>query len=468
MVLFGGLIGLAAAGGIYVLATGNSSVPVSPVSSTQPTVSTTSAAIVPSVPTTSSSATPTQINSSSATVQTPSARACTLASRFNDPGLGFSVGQPRNWGVSYTNSIIFVHADGDLKTTGFAYPVRLLGGSSAASVTPGLVAGLDTILKVDKGSLSLAPDGSLSGSVKGTAIVGQLESAMSGDQTLFFGGWAPADQWPDQQSTIMSIGSCYTSAPGLVLVRQEKIGTDQAVGNITFEIAIPAGWVINNLSARGFDLVADSTATIHYTHTSNMLGDSVADDAMTSTLQSVGETDVKFLAEHVLPSMTDALGTSWDFKAKEYSAMRSGKAIKGVVTVGLANADYGYGYGSSSVIAVLREASADQWESLKGVLGVVQESIQITDPRAGQRLVLPAILPHDTALLLGSSLQNALENQLVAKRDEILGHYEKLKSPSSGERFLVPRNNFVPNGGQGAGYYRTLPTGSLEKLVTDI
>lgn len=470
LILLGGLIGLVAAGGIYFLATQDNP---------QPSVTLSSAATGTSVAEMSLPASPTSRQSvttsappvSSAPAATTADSlaaaplgACTLNTLFADSANGFSIGQPSGWQIAYANGVIFVFQDADLKTAAFVYPIRLLSGSTLASVDSGFIASLDTLLKTDKGSLALESAGQLTGSMKGVPVAGSLANATVAGQQLLIGGWAPTSDWQNEQPRIISIDNCYAARSGTALTLQEKTGTD-SIGSTTFDFALPPGWAATNLTSRGFDLIGDDQADIHYSYASNVLGDTTADDALTAALQSAGETNAKTISDMTLPAATDALGASWQLKAREFTATHAGKEVHGVVTVAIANADYGYGYGSYSSISVIREAAPDQWPTLAVLTGTLQQSVQIIDAQPGQKLVVSATVPSQSAVVLSASLHQTLENHLLAKRDEIINHYERLTSPSSGTHYLVPRMNYDATNPQGAGYYQPSSAGTAEKLV---
>lgn len=46
---------------------------------------------------------------------------------------------------------------------------------------------------------------------------------------------------------------------------------------------------------------------------------------------------------------------------------------------------------------------------------------------------------------------------------EAMRGYEEVESPTTGQKYDAPLNSWNPSGPQGAGYYRGLPDGSLEK-----
>lgn len=424
-------------------------------------------------PTTTPTSQPTQTASSTPS-STPSASptpSLSLAScrlpLFTDTYLGFEVGKPADWSINYVNGSIAVRQDAASTTLAFVYPIKPEGGATKEQLLADYVTALDATLKADDGSLAVTGS-TLSGSVKGTPITGTIEAVDASPQIIIRGGWAPSGNWNGIKQTITGVSTCYKRTLGKVTQRQTQTGYSATGASTTYSYLLPDGWYVSpgNVNANALVILKDDFTGASFSYLTGGVGNQTPDGYIDLLAESSGYTELTYTGEQELGSTTDSLGYTWEMKAKEYTAKHNGQPIRGIVTAAIANIDYGFGYGSYSAMANVRQAKASEWDQYAAITAVVQESIQITNSTPGKSVTLPKNNPADSSSVMSSwEYKNQVDDRLSAKRSEAIGGYESVRSPSTGQTYDAPYNSYNPTGPDGAGYYRSVDSvGGVEKL----
>ena len=397
---------------------------------------------------------------------------------FHDRYIGFSVGKPAGWGINYLNGTISVQKDPSGKTTALVYPVRLKEDQSADQALSEYAAILGDVFQKADGNLQASPQGgsgdhavmALSGEYKGAAIQGELRANRKGRDLLITGGWAPQADWSAQKSTILAVGQSYEKRPAAFLKLSRATGGGDTMGGATttYQFALPEGWHVSGVTFRGIDLSLDAVTGVSFAYLTNGIGTVTTDQWIDFVFQGVGYTDIKYLAEQPLGQQSDAMGMGWQMVAKEYEATFKGTRVRGVATGAVSNIGFGYGYGSYSGMISLRQSTVSKWDEFSAITAAIQESIKITDAKAGQSLILPKNNPLDSSSVMGSwEYRNQVQDRASAKWSEAVMGYENVHSPTTGQTYQAPLNSWNATGSDGAGYYRPLPGGGQEKLDLD-
>lgn len=434
-----------------------------------PTTSQSSTSSSPSVSPTPSSTTKAPvatISPSASPTPSISLASCRLP-LFSDTYLGFEVGKPADWSINYVNGSIAIRKDAESTTLAFVYPVKPEGGATKEQLLTDYVTALDATLKADGGSLSVSGN-TLTGSVKGTAVTGTIEAVDASPQIILRGGWAPTGDWNGIKQTISDVGTCYQRTLGKVAQRQTQTGYSATGASTTYSYLLPDGWSVapGNVNANALVILKDQFTGASFSYLTGAVGNQTPDGYIDLLAESSGYTDLVYTGEQELGSTTDSLGYTWEMKAKEYTAKHNGQSIQGIVTAAIANIDYGFGYGSYSAMANVRQAKASEWDEYAAITAVVQESIQITNSTPGKSVTLPRNNPADSSSVMSSwEYKNQVDDRLSAKRSEAIGGYESVRSPSTGQTYDAPYNSYNPTGPDGAGYYRSIDSvGGVEKL----
>jgi hypothetical protein len=381
---------------------------------------------------------------------------------YSDAYLGFRVGRPASWRLSYIDGVVHVAPDASGREEALVYPVRLALGATAETLSRSYVSALNDALATRGGTLRLSGS-DLSGTIGGAPVTGEIRTRPASGVLVLYGGWSPSARWSQERATILAVGQCYSSIPAKLLQRATRTASDVNLGSTTFEYALPEGWRVDGVTPRGIDLALDRTTLVSYAYLTGSFGEQTPESFADLIFGSLGYT-VRIVTSEGLGAATDPLGYRWTEKGFEFDGQGGGQALHGVLTVAVGTFTLG-GYATSNAMASLRQSSPDRWESMAAITAVVQESIRIVDARPGQGVLLARNNPLDSSSILSSyEYKSAVDARLSSQRQEAIMGFENVRSPSTGTTYQAPLNAYDPTGPSGPGYYRPLPGGGRELL----
>lgn len=382
---------------------------------------------------------------------------------YTDTYLGFTIGRPASWRISYIDGVVHLAPDASGREEALVYPVRLAAGTTADRFVGEYAAALNAALAPTGGSLKLSGS-QLTGNIGGAAISGELRTRTLGPDLVVYGGWGPSERWISARPTILAIGECYTRIQPKLMQRQSRTSSDANVGSTTFTFSLPDGWQLSSLTPRGLDLSPDGVTLVSFAYITGFLSAVTPESLADQLFAGAGYVSLRVLKTEALGTVTDPLGYRWTAKGFEFEAMFKGQAVHGVLTAATGVFSAG-GLATSNGLASLRQAPTDQWELLAAITAAVQESILIADAKPGQGVILPRNNPLDSSSILSSyAYKSAVDSRLSQQRQETIMGFANARSPTTGATYQVPYNAYNPAGAQGAGYYRALPGGGTELL----
>ena len=380
----------------------------------------------------------------------------TVRDRF----IGFRIGRPEGWKVDATGGAIVVKKDPAGKTLALIYPVVPKRGSGARELFRNYSRVLDATATADGGGLDFKVEraagkrveASVRGRFAGSAVSGRAAVSPVANELVVSAFWSPDSDRDGRQ--LAEITSCYRKEQGRPLRRRQ--------GQF-FALSLPEGWSVTGETRNGVDISSPAReAGVSFAYVTNIPGESTPEGFRDMTLRSLPSLEgVELSASQELGTTRDELGTEWSQQASEFTARFEGHEVRGVITIAVGNTQFG----SSGGIASIRVARANRYDEFAGVIAAIQRSIVVTasgSPGAG--VTLPPNRPDDNPLTSSNEYRSGVEDRLSQDWQEAIMGYENVQSPSTGDRYQVPLNNYDPAGSDGPGYYRPLPGGGSEKL----
>lgn len=385
--------------------------------------------------------------------------ACDLPT-VRDRFIGFRVGRPSGWQVDATGGAIVVKRDPAGKTLALIYPVVPEGDTSASELFRGYSRVLGATAAADGGGLDFVVErsdkarveASLRGRFAGSAVRGRAAVSRLAHALVFSAYWAPEGEGEERR--LAEIVSCYRKEDGRVLQRRE--------GQF-FAVSLPEGWSVTGETQNGIDVASPSReAGVSFAYATNLPGRTTPEAHRDFTLRSLPSLEgLELRATQNLGTARDELGTEWSQQASEFAAHFEGRRVRGVITVAVGNTQFG----SSGAMASIRVARADRYDELAGAIAAIQRSIVLTSSGSpGAGLSLPPNRPDENPLTSSHEYRSGVQDRLSQDWQEAIMGYDNLQSPSTGDRYQVPLNNYDPAGPDGPGYYRPLPDGGSERL----
>ncbi|MFT3696881.1 MAG: hypothetical protein QM831_27310 [Kofleriaceae bacterium] len=400
----------------------------------------------------------------------------------DDEYYGFSVGHPEGWSIDYSTGTILVQRD---PTVGaMIFPARI----RRADVTPDQVADLfanaigsrvrqagGTFELVDKTSDGRVATALVLAQVNGMRIKGPLQViATPGFMTLKV-YWAPESELAADEPQLRQVMTCFKRKT--VITQKTPAGKAGAmkvgaVGHAPklapyrdryFAMQIVPGLEMTSESEHGFDMVnREHTMGAGFGY---VLNPTIrADIYATQTLQQYfPNAQIVTQGWKQAPQGWLAAEIEWRMDTPQHYMLHG--VIRVTQTQGVMMS---FGYQTGDVI----------WDKTRPALEAMMNSVQIqpaavAQVQAGIRAQMAQYPPIQSSS--SSSSSSDAWNQSVRDRwesqdrrnqgfdDAILGQ-DHTRSPSTGETYVVPNNAWSDTGPQGAGYYRQLPGGGVERL----
>jgi hypothetical protein len=300
--------------------------------------------------------------------------------------------------------------------------------------------------------------GRVSGTFAGARVEGRATVAPLEDEIVFSTYWAPPDELAGVEGDLAEVIACYRKEQGVPLRRHQ---------GPAFAAALPEDWVVTGETQNGIDISSPGDdAGVSFAYVTNIPGSSEPDAFRDFTLGSIpGLEGVEYEATQDLGTVVDSFGTEWSQRATEFSASFEGRDVRGVVSVAVGNTQYG----SSGGISSIRIAESGKYDEFAGVIAAIQESILLTSSGGGSGgdVSLAPNRPDDNPLTSSQEYRDEVNDQLSQDWQEATMGYENVESPTTGDQYQVPLNNYDPAGPDGPGYYRELPGGGGSELLEE-
>ncbi|HEX4452105.1 MAG TPA: hypothetical protein VH143_14600 [Kofleriaceae bacterium] len=411
-------------------------------------------------------------------------------SLHDDDYYGFSVGRPQGWRVDYSTGTIVVSRDESDLVAALVYPARMRHGdlppeqllqnfsNTLARSVRNAGGAYQLADKVTDGHVATALATATLGGVK---LRGQMQVMTApGFATLKF-YWAPETELTADEPTLRQIVSCF--ARKTVITRREPVappGGPQTRYGVTAPSAAqakpehalamelyrgrfmvvqrPAGWQVTAETDHGIDMIMQNrNAAFDFTYVIQPHG--TADVYARREMQ-------KYQGAQIISAGLQPAPAGWQVATVEFTA-NAGYPTHGYVRVAVGN---GVATETTWLIA------AEKWDALEPTLVAMAGSVQIqpaalAQVRAEVRQQLasyppikPTSQPDRTGIWSGWS---KMEDRQSQGYEDTTLQQDHAKSPSSGETYTVPWNAWSATGPDGAGYYRQVPGGGVERLDVD-
>lgn len=169
-----------------------------------------------------------------------------------------------------------------------------------------------------------------------------------------------------------------------------------------------------------------------------------------------------------LGTTTDASGRTWQLQSFDYEATYGLAPLHGVMTVAVANYEFGYPRPQSyhSGMIWTREVVVPEWDRLAAITAVVQSYVRVVAGRSGSGVRSPVTNAPD----YGDDVTEVWDRWSASTdatsrewEEAILG-FETCVQPSTGEEVYMPYSTYYPGGvgGGPGGYYLRRPDGGYE------
>jgi len=419
----------------------------------------------------------------------------------DDDYYGFSVGRPQGWRVDYSTGTLVVSRDASNMVAALVYPARMRHGdvppeqlvqkfthAIAASVRQtGGTFHLDQ--KVTDGRVATAL---AHATVDGVKLEGPIEVvASSGFATLKF-YWAPESEFSADEPTLRQVVGCFRRKT--VITSREPVappGGPQTRYGITaapppapkpmpaqiaglspyrgryFAMSVPSGWQTTAETDHGIDMIMQNrNAAFDFSWIA-----APHLDANTYAQRSLQ----RYQGAQVINAGVQPGPAGWQLATIEFTA-NAGYPTHGYLRVAVGN---GVATESTWLIA------AEKWNALRPTLEAMAASVQILPAATAQvqaeiRQQLasyPPIQPSTAGSSSPGSTQpdyagiwsnwSSMQDRQSQGYEDTMLQQDHARSPSSGETYTVPWNAWSSTGPQGAGYYRQVPGGGVERLDVD-
>jgi hypothetical protein len=219
-----------------------------------------------------------------------------------------------------------------------------------------------------------------------------------------------------------------------------------------FGAKIPKGWKVTEnesgidiLNPKDHDTGAAGAVAVGW------FGKATPDSFIQFMLEAIGAREIKYLNSSKQETVQDPYtGLSWVMRTKTFTfTSTSGRKIKAKASAGVLN-----GYGQFSGMIIAFQTTSDKWGKWAPTLERIAQSIVIINPsRAGgiDQVQLPTAvdLANDSSPLMEaweyrSQVQEKTSHEFS---DAIMGQESGLYSPSTGQNYTLPLNNYDPTAG---------------------
>ena len=368
---------------------------------------------------------------------------CTLPVT-HDPYYGFHVGVPSGWNLGRLNGMAVVNKDAAGTVEAVVEPVVLTRGLTSGHVFSSVTSTLKQEVAAGGNSLSFRVtsrrggivQASVSGVAGGAQLTGKAGVSVLAHRTahgsklaVFYGYWAPRQQWAAERATLAAIPACFGPQPAMLL---------QIVQSQQFSYAYPPNWQVNE----GFNTLAvqdGNTAGAFFFF---------LEDVPTSQGATGAQTLLQYLFSHeginvtntvytvTAPATSTVTGEVSESERTEFTGTLNGnEAIHAVVQV---NDTTGSGLTSGVIRLAIAQSSA--WNSLSGVLIEIAGGIQHS-------------FVQDLRQIAQASQQMQAFSQQVAGFDDALNSVDIVTDPVTGKNYMASYDAYDQEGPNGPGYY---------------
>lgn len=231
-----------------------------------------------------------------------------------------------------------------------------------------------------------------------------------------------------------------------------------------FGAKIPKGWEVTD-NESGIDIMdpQDNNTGSSGAIAVGWFGEATPDSFIAFMLETIGAKDVRYTnvsKQEIIKDPTSNL--AWVMRTKTFTFTKSGKKLKAKASAGVLN-----GYGQFMGLITAFQTTEDKWGKWAPTLERIAQTITIINPsKAGGidkvRLPTAADLANDSSPLMESwEYRNEVTDRTSHEfSDAIMGQESDLYSPSSGQSYTLPLNDYDPT----AGGYRN-PDKPTEILV---
>ncbi|HEY1548697.1 MAG TPA: hypothetical protein VGG28_12800 [Kofleriaceae bacterium] len=402
----------------------------------------------------------------------------------DDDYYGFSVGRPQGWRVDYSSGTLVVSRDESNLVAALVYPARMRHGDlPPEQLLQNFSNTLGKSIRSSGGAYQLADkvtDGHVAtalatATIGGVKLRGQLQvMAAPGFATLKF-YWAPDAELAADEPTLRQIVSCFSRKT--VITRREPVAppggpqtrygvtakTEHVEGMTEYRgrfmaVQRPAGWQITAETDHGIDMIMQNrNAAFDFSYVIQPHG--TADEYARREMQ-------KYQGATIISAGLQPAPAGWQVAAVEFTA-NAGYPTHGYVRVAVGN---GVATETTWLIA------AEKWDALQSTLIAMAGSVQILPAALAQVQgevrrqlasyppIKPSSPPDRTSIYSGWS---KMEDRQSQGYEDTMLQQDHAKSPTTGETYTVPWNAWSATGPDGAGYYRQVPGGGVERLDVD-
>ena len=248
-------------------------------------------------------------------------------------------------------------------------------------------------------------------------------------------------------------------------IQENYLYTLTAYTGQVFGAKVPQGWSITD-NESGIDIMdpADNNTGAAGVVAVGWFGSQTPDGFIDFMLQAIGANQVKYENESSQEKITDpTYGLKWVMKTKTFTfTNKNGVRIKAKASAGVLN-----GYGQFCGMITAFQTTPEKWSKWAPTLERIAKSIMIINPsKAGGidkvRLPTAADLANDSSPIMESwKYRNKVGDWSSHEwSDAIMGQESDLYSPSTGQSYTRPLNDYNPT----IGGYRN-PDNSSEVLV---
>ena len=378
-----------------------------------------------------------------ATASARGATRCTLPVT-HDPYYGFHVGVPSGWNLGRLNGMIVVNKDAAGTVEAVVEPVVLTRGLTPGHVFSRAVSTLKQEVAAGGNSISFRVtsrrDGlvhaSVSGVAGGTPVTGRAGVLLLAHRTahgsklaVFYGYWAPRQQWGADRAALAAIPACFAPQPATLL---------QIVQSQQFSYAYPPNWQVNeafntlavqdgNSAGAFFFFLEDVPTSQGMTGAQTLLQYLFSQEGInvTNTVYTV-----------TAPPTSTVTGEASESERTEFTGTLNGtEAIHAIAQVNDTT-----GSGLTSGVIRLAISKASLWNSLGGVLIEIAGGIQHS-------------FVQDLEQIAQASQQMQAFSQQVAGFDDALNSVDIVTDPVTGKNYMASYDAYDQEGPNGPGYY---------------
>jgi hypothetical protein len=409
---------------------------------------------------------------------------CTLPRHENTAG-AYRYGLPEGWLADTAGETLTISPDETTTTAAMVYTARLMHDRSAEWFLGQFGEIMNASFAQSGGSFALdgqtgsgsAAVATISAAIGDQPISGEMAAGVDGGFVTLRAMWAPASDFYDRRSLLDQILGCYeriTALDDKQLAVASEAATQPDPGASsngspwgaletrsagTFSFTAPQSWNANPSSGgtgSSIELTAPSSdAAVGFVYDLGRYG--------ATTQQLI---DAVFNAYGIQASLGGQTTAENGATLFDMSGTIGGGSMRGMI--GVLTVPYQTFFANYIILGL---SAPERWDEYQPTLTAIANSIVLTDA-SGPLSQLPAMPDLSVEAVFGDTVtssreyRTAVEDRVSEEWAEAMRGYETVESPTTGERWDVPLNAWDPAGPYGAGYYRSLPGGGVELLVS--